>query len=93
MRAEITFKQLFWNESLTNFFLREQSRRHLNELFNRASCSGLQLEGIISDYVEGNDIDADVLDELLYDYSVEELAVEFGVELNEDKDEDEDEDE
>ena len=91
MRAEITFKQLFWNESLTNFFLREQSRRHLNELFNRASCSGLQLEGIISDYVEGNDIDADVLDELLYDYSVEELAVEFGVELNEDKDEDEDE--
>lgn len=91
MRAEITFKQLFWNESLNNFFLREQSRRHLNELFNRASCSGLQLEGIISDYVEGNDIDADVLDELLYDYSVEELAVEFGVELNEDKDEDEDE--
>ena len=91
MRAEITFKQLFWNESLTNFFLREQSRRHLNELFNRASCSGLQLEGIISDYVEGNDIDTDVLDELLYDYSVEELAVEFGVELNEDKDEDEDE--
>ena len=91
MRAEITFKQLFWNDSLTNFFLRDQSRRHLNELFNRASCSGLQLEGIISDYVEGNDIDADVLDELLYDYSVEELAVEFGVELNEDKDEDEDE--
>lgn len=91
MRAEITFKQLFWNDSLTNFFLREQSRRHLNELFNRASCSGLQLEGIISDYVEGNDIDTDVLDELLYDYSVEELAVEFGVELNEDKDEDEDE--
>lgn len=91
MRAEITFKQLFWNESLNNFFLREQSRRHLDELFNRASCSGLQLEGIISDYVEGNDIDADVLDELLYDYSVEELAVEFGVELNEDKDEDEDE--
>lgn len=91
MRAEITFKQLFWNESLNNFFLREQSRRHLDELFNRASCSGMQLEGIISDYVEGNDIDADVLDELLYDYSVEELAVEFGVELNEDKDEDEDE--
>ena len=91
MRAEITFKQLFWNDSLNNFFLREQSRRHLDELFNRASCSGMQLEGIISDYVEGNDIDADVLDELLYDYSVEELAVEFGVELNEDKDEDEDE--
>lgn len=91
MRAEITFRQLFWNESLTNFFLREQSRRHLNELFNRASCSGLQLEGIISDYIEGNEIDADCLDELLYDYSVEELAEEFGIELIEDKDEDEDE--
>ena len=91
MKAEITFKQLFWNMSLTNFFLREQARRHLDELFNRASCSGMQLEGIISDYVEGNDIDADGLDELLYDYSVEELAEELGIELNEDKDEDEDE--
>ena len=91
MKAEITFKQLYWNESLTNFFLREQSRRHLNELFNRASCSGMQLEGIISDYVEGNDIDADGLDELLYYYSAEELAEEFGIELIEDKDKDEDE--
>ena len=81
MKAEITFKQLFWNESLMNFFLREQSRRHLDELFNRASCSGMHLEGIISDYVEENDIDADGLDELLYDYSVEELAEEFGIEL------------
>ena len=91
MKAGITFKQLFWNECLMNFFLREQARRHLDELFNRASCSGMQLEGIISDYVEGNDIDADGLDELLYDYSVEELAEEFGIELIEDKDEDEDE--
>lgn len=89
MKAEITFKQLFWNESLTNFFLREQSRRNLDELFNRASCSGMQLEGIISDYVEGNDIDVDGLDELLYDYSVEELAEELGIELEEDEDEDE----
>ena len=91
MKAEITFKQLFWNEGLTNFFLREQSRRHLDELFNRASCSGMQLEGVISDYVEEYDIDADGLDELLYDYSVEELAEEFGIELIEDKDEEEDE--
>ena len=91
MKAEITFKQLFWNEGLTNFFLRKQSRRHLNELFNRASCSGMHLEGVISDYIEDNDIDADGLDELLHDYSVEELAEEFGIELNEDKDKDEDE--
>lgn len=91
MKAEITFKQLYWNESLTNFFLREQSRRHLYELFNRASCSGMYLEGIISEYVEENEIDADGLDELLYDYSVEELAEEFGIELIEDRDEDEDE--
>ena len=91
MKAEITFKQLFWNDSLTNFFLREQSQRHLNELFNRASCSGMRLESIISDYIEENDIDADGLDEMLHDYSVEELAEEFGIELIEDKDEDEDE--
>ena len=51
----------------------------------------MNLEGIISDYVEGNDIDADGLDELLYDYSVEELAEEFGIELIGDKEEDEDE--
>ena len=91
MKAEITFKQLFWNDSLTNFFLREQSQRHLNELFNRAYCSGMRLESIISDYVEENDIDADGFDEMLYDYSVEELAEEFGIELIEDKDRDEDE--
>lgn len=91
MKAEITFKQLFWNDSLTNFFLRKQSQRHLNELFNRASCSGMRLESIISDYIEENDIDADGFDELLYDYSVEELAEEFGIELIEDKEEDEDE--
>ena len=88
MKAEITFKQLFRNDSLTNFILREQSRRQINELLNRAYCSGMNLEGIISDYVEGNDIDADGLDELLYDYSVEELAEEFGIELIEDKEED-----
>ena len=91
MRAEIAFKQLFWNDSLMHFFLREQAIRHLNELFNRASCSGMQLEGIISDYIEDNDIDADGFDELLYDYSVEELAEEFGIELIEDKEGDEDE--
>ena len=91
MKAEITFRRLYHNRELLNFFFRGRSIIQLDELFNRASCSGMQLECIISDYVEGNDIDADGLDELLYDYSDEELAEEFGIELIEDKDEEEDE--
>lgn len=93
MKAEITTHQLYWNRSLLDFFFRGQASRTLEELFKRASYDSLQVADIIDDYVYIHDIDVDEFEEMCYDMSVEELAEEFGIELEKDEDGEEQEDE
>ena len=86
MKAEVTFSELWQNESLMSFFFREQSIRTLDELLEKvadkkAAINAIEVHAEISGY------SVDDVDEMFYEYSVEELAEEFGLEL-ESEDED-----
>ena len=86
MKAEITFSELWWNESLMSFFFREQSIRTLDELLEKvadkkAAINAIEVHAEISGY------SVDDVDEMFYEYSVEELAEEFGLQI-ESEDED-----
>ena len=88
MKAEITFSQLYWNNSLMDFFFRQQSKNTLDELMKRVD-SPMQAIELIDSYVDDNDIDADELDEIFYNDSIEDISEMFGIELNEESDEEE----
>ena len=84
MKAEITFEELYWNNSLMSFFFREQSIRTLDELLEkvadkRAAINAIEVHAEISGY------SVDDVEEMFYEYSVEELADEFGLELESDE--------
>ena len=86
MKAEITFEELYWNNSLMSFFFREQSIRTLDELLEkvadkRAAINAIEVHAEISGY------SVDDVEEMFYEYSVEELAEEFGLQI-ESEDED-----
>ena len=88
MKAEITFGQLYHNNSLMDFFFRQQSKNTLDELMKRVD-SPMQAIELIDSYVDDNDIDADELDEIFYNDSIEDISEMFGIELNEESDEEE----
>ena len=86
MKAEVTFSELYWNESLMSFFFREQSIRTLDELLEkvadkRAAINAIEVHAEISDY------SVDDVEEIFYEYTVEELAREFDLELESDNEE------
>ena len=88
MKAEITFSQLYWNNLLMDFFFRQQSKNTLDELMKRVD-SPMQAIEFIDSYVDDNEIDADELDEIFYNDSIEDIAAMFGIELNEESDNEE----
>ena len=86
MKAEVTFSELYWNEAIISFFFREQSIRTLDELLEKvadkkAAINAIEVHAEISGY------SVDDVDEMFYEYSVEELAEEFGLELESDDEE------
>ena len=82
--------QLFCNDSLMSFFFRDQARRTLKELMNRASEPGSYVLDDVEDYAdEQMDGDLDALEEMFYNESVEDIASVIGIELNEEEEEDE----
>lgn len=91
MKAEITINQLYWNPSLMNFFFRTQAKNTLNELLDKATDRQNALDSI-EGYAESTDTDVDSLEEMFYEMTVEELAAEICIELDEEEEE-EDEDE
>ena len=86
MKAEVTFSELYWNESLMSFFFREQSIRTLDELMEKVADKMAAINAI-EVHAEINDYSVDDVEEMFYEYSVEELADEFGLEI-ESEDED-----
>ena len=86
MKAEITFSQLWENESLMSFFFREQSIRTLDELMEKVADKMAAINAI-EVHAEINDYSVDDVEEMFYEYSVEELADEFCLEI-ESEDED-----
>lgn len=86
MKAEITFSQLWENESLMSFFFREQSIRTLDELMEKVADKMAAINAI-EVHAEINDYSVDDVEEMFYEYSVEELADEFCLQI-ESEDED-----
>ena len=83
MKAEVTFSELYWNESLMSFFFREQSIRTLDEWMEkvadkRDAINSIEVHAEISDY------SVDDVEEMFYEYTVEELARAFDLELESD---------
>lgn len=78
--------QLYFNDSLMSFFFRDQAKRTLEELMNRASEPGSYVLDDVEDYVdEQMDGDLDTLEEMFYEESVEDIAEVIGIELEEDE--------
>lgn len=86
MKAEITIEQVWYNHSLMNFFFREQAEKTLETFLDNVEDTGAALD-CIEDYAEMHDLTLDDIEEMFYEDSVEELADEFGIELEEDEEE------
>ena len=83
MKAEITFSELWRNESLMSFFFREQSIRTLDELLEKVADKMAAIN-VIEVHAEINNYSVDDVEEMFYEYTVEELAREFDLELESD---------
>lgn len=80
MKANVTFLQVYFNKSLSNFFFRTQAVETMDELLDRASDRRKAVE-LLNDYCDNNFEDLDELEELLYNDSVEDIAELVGIEL------------
>lgn len=87
MVANVTISNIYWNNSLRNFFWRTQSMDTLEELMRRSTMDEnndiLQLLDKQTDEEDIDDVEED-----FYSLSVEELAENYGIELVEDDEED-----
>lgn len=89
MNAQVTISNIYWNRGLKSFFFRDQAYATLEELVNRSSMSGQETLDALDSATD--DMDIDDVEESFYSDSVEELAEQFDIELDEDE-EDEDDD-
>ncbi len=85
MVANVTFSNIYWNNSLRNFFWREQSMDTLEELMSRSTMADDDILELLDERTETEDIDE--VEEDFYSLSVEELADNYGIELQDEDDE------
>ena len=86
MKAEVTFSELSQNESLMSFFFRKQSIMALDELLEKVADKRAAINAI-EVHAEINNYSVDDVEEMFYEYSIEELAEEFGLQIeNEEED-------
>lgn len=90
MVANVTFSNIYWNNSLRSFFWREQSMDTLEELMSRSTMPKDDILERLDEQTETEDIDD--VEEDFYSLSVEELADNYGIELEEEEEEDDDDD-
>lgn len=83
MKAEVTISNIYWNNSLSNFFFRKQALSTLEELVKRSAMSGQDTLDALDNATE--DMDVDDVEEMFYSESVEYCADEFGIELEEEE--------
>lgn len=90
MVANVTISNIYWNNSLRNFFWRTQSMDTLEELMSRSTMSDDDILELLDEQTELSDNDD--VEEDFYSLSVEELADIYGIELEEEEEEDDDDD-
>lgn len=88
MVANITISNIRWNNGLRNFFFRDQAYNTLEELIEKSTMDEDDVLEAIESQTEYEDIDD--VEEDFYSLSVEELAEQYDIELQEEEDEDED---
>ena len=87
MVANVTISNIYWNNSLRSFFWRTQSMDTLEELMSRATMDEDDILELLDEQTETEDIDD--VEEDFYSLSVEELAENYGIELEEEDEDDE----
>ena len=85
MKAEVTISNIYWNNSLSDFFFRDQAYNTLEELVKRSAMNGQDTLDALDDATE--DMNIDDVEETFYSESVEYCANEFDIELEEEEDE------
>lgn len=85
MKAEVTISNIYWNNSLSDFFFRDQAYNTLEELVKRSTMSGQDTLDALDEATD--DMDIDDVEETFYSESVEYCANEFDIELEEEEDE------
>ena len=68
------------------FFFSEQSIRNLDELLKKVADKWAAIN-TIEDHAELNNYSVDDVEEMFYEYSVEELAEEFGLQIESEEEE------
>ena len=81
MVANVTISNIYWNNSLRNFFWRTQSMETLEELMSSSTMDEDDILQLLEEQTETEDIDD--VEEDFYSLSVEELAENYGIELKE----------
>ena len=89
MKAEVTIRSIYWNNSLSDFFFRDQAYNTLEELVKRSAMNGQDTLDALDDATE--DMNIDDVEETFYSESVEYCAEEFGIELEEEEEEEDEE--
>lgn len=79
MKAEVTMSQIWFNNSLSDFFFRDQAYNTLEELVKRSTMSGQDTLDALDEATD--DMDIDYVEETFYSESVEYCADEFDIEL------------
>jgi len=82
MRTNVTLKQLYYNNSLLNYFFRTQAQDTFNELLDRAEDSVEDVLEQLSLHFE--DMELDDVEEIFYNDQVQEIADTYGISLMED---------
>ena len=75
MTAEITMRQIWWNDSVRNFFFREQAQDTLDDLMDAVVEDTEEILDAIEDYTD----DLDEVEELLYNEPLDELVEIFNL--------------
>lgn len=89
MKAEVTISEIYWNKvGVGGFFFRDQAYEALVELVERSTMTGEETLRELNDKTEDMNIDA--VEEDFYTLSLEELAEEFDIELEEEEEDEED---
>ena len=83
MKAEVNFSQVYYNSSLMSFFFRDQAENTLNELIEKCTESNDVIFNAIENYSE----DLDEIEEMFYNESLEDIADELGLTIEEEEEE------
>lgn len=81
MKVELTFKQLYYNNSLMSFFFRTQAENTLYELIEKCEESNEEIFNAIENYSD----DLDEIEEMMYNDSIEEISTELGLTILEEE--------